>query len=92
MIQISTFALLEIYIKNYWILYLISLVPFILWDFTLNHGDLQIDGEFAYSDRKSDWSHFLFTPLSTNLGDRAEGHGVYDYIILIVTMLVNFVL
>ena len=35
-IQIGSFALLEIFIKDYWIPYLISLVLSILWNFTLN--------------------------------------------------------
>ena len=35
-IQVASFALLEIFIKDYWIPYLISLVLSILWNFTLN--------------------------------------------------------
>ena len=35
-IQIGCFALLEIFAKDYWIPYLISLVLSILWNFTLN--------------------------------------------------------
>ena len=35
-IQIGSFAILEIFIKDYWIPYLISLVLSILWNFTLN--------------------------------------------------------
>ena len=35
-IQIGSFALLEIFIKDYWVPYLISLVLSILWNFTLN--------------------------------------------------------
>ena len=33
-IQIGSFALLEIFIKDYWIPYLVSLVLSILWNFT----------------------------------------------------------
>ena len=33
-IQIGSFALLEIFIKDYWIPYLISLILSILWNFT----------------------------------------------------------
>ena len=36
--------------------------------------------------------YLVFTPLSTWLGHLAEGVGVNDFIILIVTMLLNFVL
>ena len=36
--------------------------------------------------------YLVFTPLSTYLGNLAEGAGVNDFIILIITMLANFVL
>ena len=36
--------------------------------------------------------YLVFTPLSTWLGDRVEALGVNDFIILIGTMLLNFVL
>ena len=35
-IQIGSFALLEIFIKDYWVPYLISLTLSVLWNFTLN--------------------------------------------------------
>ena len=35
-IQIVSFAVLEIFIKDYWIPYLVSLILSILWNFTLN--------------------------------------------------------
>jgi putative flippase GtrA len=35
-IQVGSFALLEIFIKTYWIPYLISLLLSIVWNFTLN--------------------------------------------------------
>jgi hypothetical protein len=36
--------------------------------------------------------YLVFTPLSTWLGNMAEGAGINDFVILIVTMLANFVL
>jgi len=36
--------------------------------------------------------YLVFTPLSTYLGNFAEGYGVNDFLILIVTMLTNFAL
>ena len=36
--------------------------------------------------------YLVFTPLSTYLGNLAEGHGANDFLILAVTMLSNFVL
>ena len=35
-IQIVSFSILEIFIKDYWIPYLISLIFSIIWNFTLN--------------------------------------------------------
>ena len=34
----------------------------------------------------------VFTPLSTYLGDLAEANGINDFLILVITMLSNFVL
>ena len=36
LIQVGSFALLEIFIKTYWIPYLTSLLLSIVWNFTLN--------------------------------------------------------
>ena len=36
--------------------------------------------------------YLVFTPVSTYLGNLAEGCGINDFLILIVTMLANFVL
>jgi hypothetical protein len=36
--------------------------------------------------------YLVFTPLSTYLGNVAEGQGADDFLILVVTMLLNFVL
>lgn len=92
-IQIGSFALLEIFIKVYWIPYLISLVLSILWNFTLNrrytfHSAAHVPVAMA----KVFGFYLVFTPLSTYLGNAAEGRGANDFIILIVTMLANFVL
>ena len=35
-IQVASFAILELFVKDYWIPYLISLVLSIIWNFTLN--------------------------------------------------------
>ena len=92
-IQIGSLALLEIFIKVYWIPYLISLVLSILWNFTLNrrytfHSAAHVPVAMA----KVFGFYLVFTPLSTYLGNAAEGRGANDFIILIVTMLANFVL
>lgn len=92
-IQIGTFALLEIFIKDYWIPYLISLILSILWNFTLNRRyTFQSAANVPVAMAKVFGFYLVFTPLSTYLGDLAEAHGGKDFVILIVTMLSNFVL
>lgn len=92
-IQIGSFALLEIFITDYWIPYLISLVLSVLWNFTLNRRyTFKSAANIPVAMTKVFGFYLVFTPLSTYLGDMAEGVGVNDFIILIVTMVANFVL
>ena len=92
-IQIVSFALLEIFIKDYWVPYLISLVLSIIWNFTLNRRyTFKPATNVPIAMAKVFGFYLLFTPLSAYLGDMAESCGVNDFVILIVTMLSNFVL
>ena len=92
-IQIGSFALLELFIQDYWIPYLVSLVLSILWNFTLNRRyTFKSAANVPVAMAKVFGFYLVFTPLSTYLGNIAEGHGVNDFIILAVTMLCNFVL
>ncbi len=92
-IQVGAFALLEIFIKTYWIPYLVSLVLSILWNFTLNRRyTFRSAANVPVAMAKVFGFYLVFTPLSTYLGDLAEANGVNDFLILIVTMLANFVL
>lgn len=92
-IQIGSFALLELFIQDYWIPYLISLVLSILWNFTLNRRyTFKSAANVPVAMAKVFGFYLVFTPLSTYLGDLAEGAGVNDFIILAVTMVANFVL
>jgi len=92
-IQIGSFALLEIFIKEYWIPYLLSLVLSILWNFTLNRRyTFKSAANVPVAMAKVFGFYLVFTPLSTYLGNAAEDLGVNDFVILIVTMLANFVL
>lgn len=92
-IQIGSFALLEIFIKDYWIPYLISLILSIVWNFTLNRRfTFQSAANVPIAMAKVFGFYLVFTPLSTWLGNVAEQHGGNDFVILIVTMLSNFVL
>ena len=92
-IQIGSFTLLEIFIKDYWIPYLISLVLSIIWNFTLNRRyTFKSAANVPIAMAKIFGFYLIFTPLSTYLGNLAEGYGINDFIILIITMLANFIL
>ena len=92
-IQVGSFALLELFVKTYWIPYLISLVLSILWNFTLNRRyTFQSAANVPVAMAKVFGFYLVFTPLSTYLGNLAETLGVNDFVILVVTMLANFVL
>lgn len=92
-IQVSSFAILEIFIKEYWIPYIISLVLSIIWNFTLNRRyTFKSAANIPVAMTKVFCFYLVFTPVSTYLGNMAEQMGVNDFIILIITMLSNFVL
>ncbi len=92
-IQIGSFAVLEIFIKDYWIPYLISLILSIVWNFTLNRRyTFKSAANVPVAMAKVFGFYLVFTPVSTILGNLAEASGVNDFIILALTMLSNFVL
>lgn len=92
-IQLGSFALLEIFIKTYWIAYLISLLLSILWNFTMNRKfTFKSATNVPIAMAKVLGFYLVFTPLSTWLGDLAEANGVNDFLILAITMISNFVL
>ncbi len=93
-IQIGTFALFnEVFHWNYWVAYLLSLLLSIIWNFTINRkvtfksaNNIKIAMLLVLA------FYVVFTPLSTWLGNVAENAGVNEYIVLAVTMILNFVL
>lgn len=93
-IQIGTFTLFnEVFHWNYWIGYLSSLLLSIIWNFTINRkytfksaNNIKIAMLLVLA------FYAVFTPLSTWLGNLAEVNGVNEYIVLAVTMLLNFIL
>ena len=92
-IQVASFALLELFTRDYWIAYLVSLTLSILWNFTLNRRyTFQSAANVPVAMAKVFGFYLVFTPLSTWLGHVAEGMGVHDFLILAVTMACNFVL
>ena len=93
-IQMGSFALLnELTGWSYWPCYLIALVLSVVWNFTLNRRyTFQSAANVPVAMAKVFGFYLVFTPLSTWLGNMAEGAGINDFVILIVTMLANFVL
>ena len=92
-IQVGSFAVLEIFIKDYWIPYLVSLTLSILWNFTLNRKyTFKSAANVPVAMAKVFGFYLVFTPVSTYLGSMAEKQGCHDFLILAVTMLSNFVL
>ena len=93
-IQIGVFTLLnEVIHWNYWVSYLISLLLSIVWNFTINRkytfksaNNIKIAMLLVLA------FYAVFTPVSTILGNLAETSGVNEYIVLAVTMILNFVL
>lgn len=93
LIQVGSFAILEMFIQDYWIPYLTSLVLSILWNFTLNRKyTFKSAANIPAAMAKVFGFYLVFTPVSTWLGNLAEGRGVNDFLILAVTMICNFVL
>ena len=93
LIQIASFAILEIFIQDYWIPYLASLVLSILWNLTLNRKyTFQSAANVPVAMAKVFGFYLVFSPLSTWLGNLAESRGIHDFLILAVTMICNFVL
>ncbi|MBQ2696114.1 MAG: GtrA family protein [Clostridia bacterium] len=93
-IQIGSFTLFnELFRWRYWPAYLVSLVLSILWNFTFNRRyTFKSAANVPVAMAKLFGFYAVFTPLSTWLGHLAETAGINDYVILITTMLSNFVL
>ena len=90
-IQIVVFSLLELFLP-YWPSYLIALVASVLWNFTFNRRyTFRSDANLERSMLLVALFYVVFTPLSTWWGDALTNAGWNDYIVLIGTMLINFV-
>jgi len=93
-IQTVSFTLMnELLDWPYWPAYLIALLASIVWNFTFNRRyTFKSAANVPVAMAKLLGFYAVFTPLSTWLGQLAENAGINEYIILIVTMLCNFVL
>ena len=92
-IQISSYAILNIFIEPHWIKNIISIVLSVVWNFTLNRKyTFKSTASVPIAMAKILGFYLVFIPLSSWLGDILETIGVYDIIIELLTMLCNFVL
>ncbi len=91
-IQILTFTLLTEVVKipSYWGCYLPALILSVLYNFTVNRRyTFKSANNVPVAMLKIALYYCVFTPLSTYLGNLAEGAGVNEYIVLAVTMACN---
>mgnify|MGYP003298686256 CR=1 FL=1 len=92
-IQIVSFELFsEALHLPYWSSYLISLVLSVLWNFTFNRRyTFRSDGNVPRAMLLVALFYLVFTPLSTWWGDALTGIGWNKDLVMIGTMLINFV-
>ena len=93
-IQAVSFTLFnELLHLKYWLSYLAALVLSVLWNFTLNRKfTCQSANNIPVAMLKVAAFYAVFTPLSTWwTAVLTDGVGVNEYIVLVFTMLVNFV-
>lgn len=98
-IQIGSFTILNLIFKNvdsestYSWPYLISLWCSVLWNFTINR---KITFKAANNVKVAMLLvllfYVIFTPVSTYLGELAKNKGINEFIVLVITMIANFVL
>ena len=92
-IQFGTFALLDSVLHfSYWLAYGIALILSVLWNFTFNRRyTFRSDMNIPRAMMLVFLFYLVFTPLSTWLGDEMTRGGTNEYLVLIGTMLINFV-
>ncbi len=102
-VQVATFTLLHEVVLGrsaddesgltYWVPYLIALVLSVVWNFTFNRRyTFRSAANVPIAMAKVFGYYCVFTPLSTWLGNYcSQTLGVNDYLVLGVTMLLNFI-
>lgn len=94
-IQVLSFTLMEeVFHITHWVSYLVALVLSVLWNFTLNRKfTFHSASNVPIAMLKVAAFYLVFTPLSTwwTAALTSESVGVNEYIVLIGTMIINFV-
>ena len=93
-IQVSAFAVMEtLFHLPYWPSYLTALILSVLWNFTFNRRyTFRSDANVPRAMALVGLFYLVFTPLSTWGGDALVSAGWNDFLVLALTMLLNFVL
>lgn len=95
LIQVVSFTLMEeILHLTHWLSYLVALVLSVLWNFTLNRKfTFHSASNVPIAMLKVAVFYLVFTPLSTwwTAVLTGEGCGWNEYLVLVLTMIVNFV-
>lgn len=92
-IQVASFSLLsELAHFPYWPAYLIALILSVIYNFTINRKlTFRSTTHYARAMLKIFGYYLVFTPLSTWWGDRLTSLDWNPYVVLIGTMLINFI-
>ncbi|MBR6812585.1 MAG: GtrA family protein [Oscillospiraceae bacterium] len=94
-IQVLSFTLFEeVFHIVHWLSYLVSLILSVLWNFTLNRRfTFYSAGNVPMAMVKVAVFYIVFTPLSTwwTAVLTSERFGLNEYLVLVGTMLINFV-
>ena len=94
-IQVASFTLFEeIFHFTHWVSYLIALILSVLWNFTLNRRyTFHSAGNVPIAMFKVGLFYLVFTPLSTwwTAALTSPETGWNEYLVLVLTMLINFV-
>ena len=93
LIQVGSFAILEMFIQDYWIPYLTSLVLSILWNFTLNRKfTFRSAANVPVAMLKVLGFYAVFTPATTLLGSYLADTLMWnEYLVTGINMGLNFV-
>jgi len=89
----STALFLEILLFPYWLAYGIGIVLSVLWNFTFNRRyTFRSDMDVPKAMTLVFLFYLVFIPLSDWIGHLLTEGGINEYLVLIGTMLVNFIL
>lgn len=92
-IQVVVFAILELISLPYWVSYLLALIASVVWNFTLNREfTFKSANNIPIAMLKVAAFYAVFTPLSTIGGNALESIGWNDFLVLAISMVLNFVL